>query len=214
MDCVPPRAVKDPPNLVRSGSRCSIPIACCVHLGWGSERGRAEGTSNELRGCVDRRQRPSSVTNSSVTNSPKTTATWTNSKLLPRDDVGCWLATLARLGLRRNPAVVFLEVLWPKNSKSRSRVLAAWAQSTPFTCTNWPAITQTCQLVALAEPDPERVHRFLSSTGQDIPVFPSVDAMANPPSAMPPWSSHLRKTIASTRSRSSPPVIASCWRSH
>ncbi len=38
--------------------------------------------------------------------------------------------------------------------------------------------TQTCKLVALAEPDLERAHRFLSDTGEDIPVFPSVDALA------------------------------------
>jgi myo-inositol 2-dehydrogenase / D-chiro-inositol 1-dehydrogenase len=38
--------------------------------------------------------------------------------------------------------------------------------------------SQTCQLVALAEPDFERARRFLSSTGQDIPIFPSVEALA------------------------------------
>ena len=38
--------------------------------------------------------------------------------------------------------------------------------------------TQTCQLVALAEPNLERARRFLSDTGQDIPVFPSVDVLA------------------------------------
>jgi myo-inositol 2-dehydrogenase / D-chiro-inositol 1-dehydrogenase len=38
--------------------------------------------------------------------------------------------------------------------------------------------TQTCQLVALAEPDLQRAERFLSDIGQDIPVFPSVDALA------------------------------------
>ena len=37
---------------------------------------------------------------------------------------------------------------------------------------------QTCQLVALAEPDVERARRFLAGTGMDIPVFPSVDALA------------------------------------
>ena len=38
--------------------------------------------------------------------------------------------------------------------------------------------TQTCQLVALAEPDVERARRFLVATALDIPVFPSVDALA------------------------------------
>src|SRR4051812_2117697 len=38
--------------------------------------------------------------------------------------------------------------------------------------------TQTCQLVALAEPDLERAERFLSDIGQNIPVFPSVHALA------------------------------------
>jgi myo-inositol 2-dehydrogenase/D-chiro-inositol 1-dehydrogenase len=37
---------------------------------------------------------------------------------------------------------------------------------------------QTCQLVALAEPDRGRARRFLSEIGQDIPVFPSVGALA------------------------------------
>ena len=37
---------------------------------------------------------------------------------------------------------------------------------------------QTCQLVALAEPDSERARRFLADIGMDIPVFPSVDALA------------------------------------
>jgi predicted dehydrogenase len=37
---------------------------------------------------------------------------------------------------------------------------------------------QTCQLVAVAEPDAERARRFLSEIGQDLPVFPSVDALA------------------------------------
>lgn len=36
----------------------------------------------------------------------------------------------------------------------------------------------TCQLVALAEPDSERAHRFLTEIALDIPVFPSVDALA------------------------------------
>ena len=38
--------------------------------------------------------------------------------------------------------------------------------------------TQTCQLVALAEPDLQRARRFLLDIGQDIPVFPSVHALA------------------------------------
>lgn len=38
--------------------------------------------------------------------------------------------------------------------------------------------TQTCDLVALAEPDIERARRFLSDIGRDVPVFPSVDALA------------------------------------
>lgn len=38
--------------------------------------------------------------------------------------------------------------------------------------------TETCQLVALAEPDVERAGRFLRATALDIPVFPSVDALA------------------------------------
>jgi myo-inositol 2-dehydrogenase/D-chiro-inositol 1-dehydrogenase len=38
--------------------------------------------------------------------------------------------------------------------------------------------TQTCQLVALAEPDSVRARSFLSGIGQDVPVFPSVDALA------------------------------------
>ena len=38
--------------------------------------------------------------------------------------------------------------------------------------------TQTCQLVALAEPDLQRARRFLTSTGLDIPVFPTVHALA------------------------------------
>jgi predicted dehydrogenase len=39
--------------------------------------------------------------------------------------------------------------------------------------------TGTCQLVALAEPDFERARRFLAATGLDIPVFPSVNALAS-----------------------------------
>lgn len=38
--------------------------------------------------------------------------------------------------------------------------------------------TQTCQLVALAEPDLERARSFLVATHLDIPVFQSVDALA------------------------------------
>ncbi|MFL6449762.1 MAG: Gfo/Idh/MocA family protein [Bryobacteraceae bacterium] len=38
--------------------------------------------------------------------------------------------------------------------------------------------TQTCQVVALAEPDSERARRFLAATALDIPVFASVDALA------------------------------------
>ncbi|MDP9050505.1 MAG: Gfo/Idh/MocA family oxidoreductase [Acidobacteriota bacterium] len=38
--------------------------------------------------------------------------------------------------------------------------------------------TQTCQLAALAEPDSDRAHRFLSQIGDDVPIFPSVDALA------------------------------------
>jgi len=37
---------------------------------------------------------------------------------------------------------------------------------------------QTCQLVALAEPDSDRARRFLSDIGHDLPVFTSVDALA------------------------------------
>lgn len=37
---------------------------------------------------------------------------------------------------------------------------------------------QTCELVALAEPDADRGRRFLASTGLNIPVFSSVDALA------------------------------------
>ena len=36
----------------------------------------------------------------------------------------------------------------------------------------------TCQLVALAQPDADRARRFLSDIGHDLPVFPSVDALA------------------------------------
>ncbi len=38
--------------------------------------------------------------------------------------------------------------------------------------------TQSCELVAFAEPDSERARRFLAASGLDIPVFPSVDALA------------------------------------
>jgi myo-inositol 2-dehydrogenase / D-chiro-inositol 1-dehydrogenase len=38
--------------------------------------------------------------------------------------------------------------------------------------------TQTCELVALAEPDLDRAHRFLSALGKNIPVFSSVDELA------------------------------------
>lgn len=38
--------------------------------------------------------------------------------------------------------------------------------------------TQQCQLVALAEPDGERARRFLAEVNLDVPVFPSVDALA------------------------------------
>jgi myo-inositol 2-dehydrogenase/D-chiro-inositol 1-dehydrogenase len=38
--------------------------------------------------------------------------------------------------------------------------------------------TQTCQLVALAEPDLERARSFLAATALDVPVFPFVDALA------------------------------------
>lgn len=38
--------------------------------------------------------------------------------------------------------------------------------------------TQSCQLVALAEPDYERARRFVSDIGQDLPIFPSVEALA------------------------------------
>lgn len=39
--------------------------------------------------------------------------------------------------------------------------------------------TQACQLVALAEPDSHRAGRFLSDIGYDLPVFASVDELAN-----------------------------------
>jgi myo-inositol 2-dehydrogenase/D-chiro-inositol 1-dehydrogenase len=39
--------------------------------------------------------------------------------------------------------------------------------------------TQTCQLAAVAEPDAERARRFLLETSLEIPVFHSVDALAN-----------------------------------
>jgi myo-inositol 2-dehydrogenase / D-chiro-inositol 1-dehydrogenase len=38
--------------------------------------------------------------------------------------------------------------------------------------------TQTCQLVALAEPDPSRARRFLAEIDRDLPIFPSVDELA------------------------------------
>jgi myo-inositol 2-dehydrogenase/D-chiro-inositol 1-dehydrogenase len=38
--------------------------------------------------------------------------------------------------------------------------------------------TQACQLVALAEPESDRAHRFLAGIGYKVPVFPSVDALA------------------------------------
>jgi myo-inositol 2-dehydrogenase/D-chiro-inositol 1-dehydrogenase len=38
--------------------------------------------------------------------------------------------------------------------------------------------TENCQLVAVAEPDPERAGRFLAETGLEIAVFPSVEALA------------------------------------
>lgn len=38
--------------------------------------------------------------------------------------------------------------------------------------------TQSCELVALAEPDRNRARRFLSDIGKDVPVFPSVDELA------------------------------------
>jgi myo-inositol 2-dehydrogenase / D-chiro-inositol 1-dehydrogenase len=38
--------------------------------------------------------------------------------------------------------------------------------------------TEACQLVALAEPDSDRARRFLADIGRDVPVLPSVDALA------------------------------------
>ncbi|MGA7416302.1 MAG: Gfo/Idh/MocA family oxidoreductase [Bryobacteraceae bacterium] len=38
--------------------------------------------------------------------------------------------------------------------------------------------TQTCELVALAEPDITRARRFIVETGREVPVFPSVDELA------------------------------------
>lgn len=38
--------------------------------------------------------------------------------------------------------------------------------------------TQTCELVALAEPDSDRAHGFLASIGYEVPIFPSVEALA------------------------------------
>ncbi|MBV9267226.1 MAG: Gfo/Idh/MocA family oxidoreductase [Acidobacteriaceae bacterium] len=38
--------------------------------------------------------------------------------------------------------------------------------------------TQTCEVVAVAEPDADRARRFISEIGKDIPVFPSVDELA------------------------------------
>jgi myo-inositol 2-dehydrogenase/D-chiro-inositol 1-dehydrogenase len=38
--------------------------------------------------------------------------------------------------------------------------------------------TQSCELVALAEPDSGRARRFLSDIGRDVPIFPSVDELA------------------------------------
>jgi myo-inositol 2-dehydrogenase/D-chiro-inositol 1-dehydrogenase len=38
--------------------------------------------------------------------------------------------------------------------------------------------TESCELVALAEPEADRAHLFLASTGLKIPVFPSVDTLA------------------------------------
>jgi myo-inositol 2-dehydrogenase/D-chiro-inositol 1-dehydrogenase len=38
--------------------------------------------------------------------------------------------------------------------------------------------TQTCQLAALAEPESERARRFLAGIGYEVPIFPSVDALA------------------------------------
>src|SRR5271154_5137173 len=38
--------------------------------------------------------------------------------------------------------------------------------------------TQACQLVALAEPEAGRARNFLANIGYDVPIFPSVDALA------------------------------------
>ena len=38
--------------------------------------------------------------------------------------------------------------------------------------------THACQLVALAEPESDRARRFLAEIGSDVPVFPSVEALA------------------------------------
>jgi myo-inositol 2-dehydrogenase/D-chiro-inositol 1-dehydrogenase len=38
--------------------------------------------------------------------------------------------------------------------------------------------TQACELVALAEPEGDRARSFLAEIGCDVPVFPSVDALA------------------------------------
>lgn len=38
--------------------------------------------------------------------------------------------------------------------------------------------TQSCQLVAVAEPRAERARHFLSEIGRDVPIFPSVDELA------------------------------------
>ena len=38
--------------------------------------------------------------------------------------------------------------------------------------------TETCELVAVAEPDLERGRRFLAGAQLDLPIFPSVDALA------------------------------------
>ncbi len=38
--------------------------------------------------------------------------------------------------------------------------------------------TQACELVALAEPEADRARRFLAEIGYDVPVFASVDALA------------------------------------
>src|SRR5438067_7772819 len=38
--------------------------------------------------------------------------------------------------------------------------------------------TQACQLAALAEPESERARGFLAGIGYEVPIFPSVDALA------------------------------------